>query len=183
MAETITQSEAIPAAYPDAPSGLSAKAAALDASVIWARIESYTAHRFTTREVTWLVEGEGDWTAPLTPASVTSADKWNGTEWEPCVLVVGPYGYSLASVGPYRITADVGGGTMPEPFLEAFRRLAEYVAPGHPDGILAGRPGTSSHSAKIGDNIQESYERNPAWMAKAMQYSGAADLLRPYRRA
>lgn len=181
-AETIAETESAPATYPDAPSGLSDAAAALDTAAIWQRIEAYTAHRYTARQATWLVEGKGHWAFPLTPATVSSAECWNGAAWESVTLTDGPYGYCLPDEGPYRIVADVGGGDVPKAVQEAYRRLAEYLAPGQPDNILFGRPGASSHTGKVGD-LEESYDRNPAWLARAMQYSGAADLLRPYRRA
>lgn len=181
-AETITQFEEIPAAYPVAPDGLSEKAGALNAAIIWQRIEAYIAHRFTARQVTWLVEGKGHWGFPLAPATLENAEKWDGEAWVAVTLAQGPYGYCLDDAGPYRIVGDVGGGEVPEALQEAYKRLAEYLASGQADNILLGRPGVSSHTGKVGD-LEESYDRNPAWLARAMQYSGAADLLRNYRRA
>ncbi|MDJ0979258.1 MAG: hypothetical protein QNI87_12095 [Erythrobacter sp.] len=177
MAETIDETEAVPLDYPDTPSGLSTAAAALDANAIWQRIEAYTAHRYTDREVTWLVEGKGHWGFPLTPATLSSAERWTGEAWEAVTLSAGPYGYCLPDEGPYRIIADVGAGTVPAAVSEAFRRLAEYLADD------TDRAGVSDYMVNMGGAIQESYKRNPAWTARAMQYSGAADLLRPYRRA
>jgi hypothetical protein len=51
MATTIRQTEGVPGDYPVAPSGLSTAAAALDAQMIWQRIEAYVAHRWHEREV------------------------------------------------------------------------------------------------------------------------------------
>jgi hypothetical protein len=45
------------------------------------------------------------------------------------------------------------------------------------------RAGVSSYTVGMGGAVEESYQRNPAWMARAIQNSGAGDLLRPYRRA
>ena len=177
MAETINETEGLPLEYPAAPAGLSAAAAALDPAHIWQRIESYTAPRFTDREVTWLVEGKGHWSFPLTPATLTGAERWTGEAWEAVTLDVGPYGYCLPDAGPYRIVAAVGGGEVPEAVSEAFRRLAEYLSDG------TDRAGISSYSVNMGGAIEESYQRSAAWVAKALIYSGAADLLRPYRRA
>ncbi len=70
MAIVLTQVEAIPAAYPAPPADLSPAAIALSADAIWARIENHIGHRFTARAVVWTVEGEGDWTLPLTPATM-----------------------------------------------------------------------------------------------------------------
>jgi hypothetical protein len=71
----------------------------------------------------------------------------------------------------------VGGGDVPAPVLAAFARLAEYSAD------TDERAGATDYSVNLGGAIQESYRRYPSWLARAMQYSGAADLLRPYRRA
>lgn len=175
MAITTKQTENV-SAYPATPAGLSDDAAALDAAMIWARIEAYTAHRFSDRQVVWLVEGEGAWTPPLTPVTALTAEKWEMGAWVAATLPDGPYGYYLPSDGPYRITAQVGAGPVPSPLSEAFKRLAEYMADD------PGRVGTSEYIDKTGP-LEETIKRNPAWLARAMQYSGAADLLRSYRRA
>jgi len=176
MAVTLRQVETV-TAYPDAPEGLSTAAAALEADALWARIEAYTAYRFTERAVVWTVDGEGDWTPPLTPASIDGAEKWEGTEWVSTTLPEGPFGYCLPGDGPYRITGTAGAGPVPAPVAEAFRRLAEYLSD------TDDRPGASNYSVNMGGAIQESYDRAPHWVARAMINSGAADLLRPYRRA
>ena len=72
MAVTIKQTEATPDAYADAPSGLSAAAAALSKDMIWARLEAYTAWRWSARGVVWIVEGPGEWVPPLKPATITT---------------------------------------------------------------------------------------------------------------
>ena len=178
MAETIKQTEAIPSSYPAVPSGLSTAAAALDSAMIWQRIESYTAFRWADRQVVWTVEGEGDWCPPLTPATVTAVEVWEALAWTATTPPASPYGgYDFPGEGPYRVTADVGDGTAPAAVNEAFRRLAEYMAEGEK------HPGASSFSTSIGGAIDISETRNAAWMARALQNSGAADLLRPYRRA
>ena len=41
--------------------------------------------------------------------------------------------------------------------------------------------GAAEESLQVG-GIQMSYQRDPKWRAKAIHNSGAADLLRPYRR-
>jgi hypothetical protein len=177
MIDVIKQFEGVPAAYPEAPTGLSTAAAALDPDMIWARVEGYTAHRFTVREVVWtLLGGGGDqWHPPLTPIVSREAHYW-GDQWEGLTLLDGPLGICLPFDGTYKITAQVGAGDVPAPVSEAFRRLAEYLADD------PGTAGASSTSVEIGP-IKESLNRNPAWVARAMQHSGAGDLLRPYRRA
>jgi hypothetical protein len=175
--EALKQVEAAPSSYPDVPAGLSTAAAALDADALWQRIEGYVAHRWAARTVVWTVLGPGEWTPPLVPATVTTAQRWTGSAWEDATLATGPLdGLELPGEGPYRITATVGAGPVPAPALESYRRLAEYLAEG------AAKAGASSYSYRLGE-VEESWQRNPAWTAKALQQSGAADLLRPYRRA
>ena len=182
MAITLKQVETI-TTYADAPTGLSTEAAALDPVFIWHRIENYISHRFTARAVVWTVEGLGDWEAPLSPATVTAVEVWAGDAWNEALPSPSPYGgYVLASDGPYRITATVGAGPVPAAVDEAFRRLAEYISDGITPGAQDGRSGASSNNVEIGD-IKYGFQRNPAWMARAMINSGAGDLLRPYRRA
>ena len=176
--DILKRQEAIPASYPAAPAGLSAAAAALDADMIWQRIEAYIAHRWTTREVIWTVAGPGEFVPDLTPATITAQEAWDGTAWIPASLDASFMGgVVLAGEGPYRLTADVGGGNLPAAVSEAFIRLAEYMAES------TDQAGVSSYSVNIGGAIEKNYQRSPAWMARAMQNSGAGDLLRPYRRA
>jgi len=182
MAVTIKQTEAAPASYP-AVSGLSDKAQALDAAALWQRIEAFTAWRWTEREVVWLVEGDGDWCPPLAPAEVTAEEVWDGEAWVPATVYASPYGgYRLTTCGPFRFTAAVGGGEVPAAVSEAFRRLAEYSVEIGKDSLLSGHPAHTSHSAQIGQSVQETFDRPSTWAARAIHNSGAADLLRPYRR-
>lgn len=184
MIDMIKQTEAIPATYPDAPSGLSDAASALDADMLWQRIESYVAHRWTDREVIWTLTGNsGDqWHPPLAPVLSRAAHFW-GDQWESLTLEDGPLGLCLPFDGTYRITAQVGSGTVPAAVNEAFKRLAEYSAEIGDNGMATGHPSQTAHSMSIGDAINESFDRPATWAARAMQLSGAADLLRPYRRA
>jgi hypothetical protein len=180
MATVIEQMEAQPASYPDAPSGLSAAAAALDKAVVWQRIESFTALRFGTRAVIWIVEGPGEWHIPLIPVSPTvTKEVWSrGAEaWETATLSPSPLGgVYLPCTGPYRFTAEVGYATVSIATInEAFRRAAEYMA------AKPGKPGASSESVAAG-SITVSHRRSESWMASALQNSGAADLLRAYRK-
>ena len=183
MAETLKQTEALPAAYPAVPAGLSPAAAALPPEPLWQRIESYVAQRWTARAVTWLVEGPGEWTPPLSPATVTTAEVWAGGEWSEVVLKPAPDGYCLAAEGPYRITATVGSGTAPAAVLEAFRRLAEYSADIGLYSTWKGLAGATSNNVSVGGELTHSADRPATWAARALINSGAADLLRPYRRA
>jgi hypothetical protein len=159
---------------------LSPAAAALSKAAIWQRIESYIAYRWTERDVTWIVEGPGEWHPPLTPATIATVEIWDGEAWEVLEPTPSPLGYWLPGCGPYRFTATVGGGSpdpeVPAVVLEGFRRLAEHMA------AKMGEAGARSYSVTI-ESLSESFSRDEAWIARAMQNSGAADLLRPYRRA
>ena len=184
MACTLKQVEAIPATYPAIPSGMSAAAAALDPAMIWQRIESYVSHRWTARAVVWTVEGPGEWGPPLSPATITTVESWSWTAWVAVTLTASPLGgYVLPGDGPYRFSGTVGAGTVPAAVSGAFRRLAEYSAEIGDNSMTAGHPSHTSHSVQIGGAINESFARPITWAARAMINSGAADLLRPYRRA
>lgn len=177
MAVTIKQDEATPLTYPATPSGVSAEVSAL-ANVIWSRIEAYTCHRWTARQVVWTVEGPGEWTPPLKPATISKVEIWSGANtWEDCTPDASPLGgYWLPASGPYRFTATVGSGaTVPDLVSEAFKRLGNYMA------AKPGKPGASRESVSAG-SISTDWNRSAAWMAQAMQNSGAGDLLRGYRR-
>lgn len=175
MIEIHAQAESVPTVWPDVPAGLSDKAAALAPGVVWGSIEAHTAHRFSERQIAWTVEGEGEWVPPIGPVISFSAEQWVSPTWEAITLETGPVGVVLPFDSTFKITTQVGGGTVPDTVYEAYRRLAEYLA-GDP-----GTPGASSSQERIG-NLSVSFERSPAWLAKAMQNSGAADLLRNHRR-
>lgn len=182
MAELVKETEAVPASYPMAPTGLSTKAAAIDPGVIWQRIEPYIRLRWREREVVWIVEGEGEWSPPLSPATVSTVEVWQATEWVETTPPVSPFGgIVLPGDGPYRITASVGSGTPPAAVLEAFRRLAEYSAEIADYSAAKGHAGATNVNSSLGQ-LSTSFDRSATWAARAMQYSGAADLLRPYRR-
>lgn len=177
MARIVGQNEALPEAWPDPPA-LSAEAAALDAGAIWQRIESYIAHRFTPRQVVWLVEGPGTFDPPLVPCTLGTTEVWDGSSWAECTLAPSPRGgLILPGCGSYRFTASVGAAPAPAAVLEAFRRLAEFLGEDF-NTVLAVR-----EEVNLGGVIKQAVERPVTWMARALQLSGAADLLRPYRRA
>ncbi len=179
MAVTLKQTE-IPESYPSITAlALSAAAAALDPKIVWSRIESYVATRWSERDVIWIAEGPGEWVPPLSPAIIATAQVWSGAaEWETIELSASPLGgYFLPARGPYRFTGFAGDDETPPPtVMEAFRRLAEYLA------TPRGKVGVTSESITAG-SISIAYRRDPTWQAQAMENSGAGDLLRPFRRA
>ncbi|RDL52103.1 hypothetical protein BLJAPNOD_03254 [Ensifer sp. M14] len=176
MATTIKQVEAIPAAYPATPSGLSTAAAALDPDMIWQRIEAYTAHRYTSRAIEWITEGCGEWHPPLAPATVSTVEVWQADAWESVTLSPSPMGGYVLPGGTYRFVGTVGSGTVPEIVNEAFRRLAEYMA-----AAKKGSPGTTRERVTAG-SVTVDKSRAASWAAQAMANSGAGDLLRNFRR-
>lgn len=178
--ETYRREENMPETYPETLEGLLGEnAAALDTGVIWQRIEEYIAHRWTERQVIWTVAGPGEFEPDLAPATITVQEVWNGAAWTSASLDASPLGgFDLPGYGPYRFTATVGGGGggVPAGVWEAFRRLAEYFAerPRH--------QGAGRFTNETGP-LKTEFDRSPKWIAQAMQLSGAADLLRNYRRA
>lgn len=177
MTTLLSQIEAAPSAYPSLGSP-----APTFATVAWQRIESYIAHRYTSRGVTWVVEGPGEWHAPLSPAVVSTVEVWSrGADvFETATLDASPLGgYWLPCTGPYRFTGTVGGGspapTVPEAVTEAVKRLAAYLA------SKPGTPGATQELLRAG-SIETRVFRSASWMASALQNSGAADLLRQFRK-
>lgn len=178
MAATIHIAEAVPAEYPDPPDGLSTAATALDPAMVWQRLEAYTAWRFSPRGVEWIAEGCGEWRPTLKPATIATVEVWRGEAWEATTLGTSPLGgYLLPGVGPYRFTGTAGedDADVPAAVMEAFGRLAEYLA------VKPGKPGVRSESVQAG-TVSLSTTRSPTATAEAMQNSGAADMLRGFRR-
>ena len=138
---------------------------------IWQRIEAYTSVRYSAREVIWTIEGEeGDtWAFPLAPVNSFTAEKWGNDAWVSVTLPEAPLGRCLPSDGTFRITAQVGGGTPPEAVQEAIRRMHDY-----------------SISIVMNEPLTQPDERFPTplptYAARAIQLSGAGDLLRPFKR-
>ncbi len=175
MTTLLEQIEGDPAAYPTTSPNV------VMGIIAWQRVESYIAYRYTSRTVTWIVEGPGEWNPPLNPATISTVEIWNGTGWDDCTPDASPLGgYVLTGCGPYKFSGTVGGGspapTVPAIVWEAVKRLAAYLA------AKPGTPGASSESLSAG-SISIGSRRSESWMAMALQNSGAADLLRRYRRA
>lgn len=145
-------------------------------ATVWQRIEHYTACRFTARTVTWLLEsGGGEWVAPLRPVVSIAARRWTGDGYQVVALAPAPGGWTIPA-GRYEIEATVGAGPVPAAVATAAKRLAEYLM-----AVSVAPAGARVYETKIGD-LSESVTLDPAARARALQNSGAADLLRPYRR-
>jgi hypothetical protein len=166
-AETLQETEGEPSSYPTLPGTFT-----VDLATVWKRLEGWIAHRWNERTVTWVVAGPGTWEPRLQPATIDTAEAWDGETWETVTLQAGPIGYELDS-RTYKITATVGSTDSPPAIVqEAGKRLAEFLDQAGNDPT----PGYSSVSD--GDY---SFDRPAGWAARAMHLSGAADLLRAYR--
>jgi|SRR5579883_145698 len=183
-AVTRRQTEAPVFNYPTVP-GLNPPALAKDRNfmgAVWQRVESYIAYRFVPRAVTWLIDGPGDFVPPLTPVTITKIERWDDTGDTPTYEeITAPAtadgGYRLCRCQLYRFTGTAGADDpIPLAIQQAVARLANYVA------CPPGKPGASVESYTLGGDLMQRIERNPAHMAMALQNSGAADLLRPFRR-
>lgn len=175
MIDILSEVEGEPSSYPSQPSDLSTGAQALDTESIWKRLEDWISYRWGERTVTWIVQGPGWWKPRLRPVTVDSSEIWTDGAWESTTLETAPVGYELEDA-IYRVTATVGTtDSVPAEMNEAYRRLAEYLA----DQSYIGRVATSA--TQSAGKAQVSADRPAAWQAKALHYSGAADLLRRYR--
>ncbi|MCL6251111.1 hypothetical protein M3P36_08660 [Altererythrobacter sp. KTW20L] len=171
----ITQAEAPPAAY--APvDGVTGDLLA----TCWQRIEHYIAQRFGSREVVWtLVSCGGEWQPPLGPVTdISDAFRWQYGAWQSATIESGPFGLLLPA-GHVQIAASVGTEALdlPASVEKAVQRLAAYL-----EAESAVPVGARSYRASVGQ-LSESISADPAHAAKALQNSGAADLLRSYRKA
>lgn len=173
-AVTLRKTEGMPDAWPEV---VVSTAAEPYVTAAWVRIESYIAHRWAPRAVEFIAEGPGCWTPALTPFALETIERWDGASWAETEPALSPMGYELGD-GTYRISGVAGDSDADVPALaiEAVKRLAEFMA------TPPGRPGASSEAVTAG-SVTISTTRSPSWMAKAIDNSGAADLLRNFRRA
>lgn len=167
MTRVVRQEEGMPAEYPAVGTF---DQTALGAA--WQRIEYHIAHRFAPREVVWRIDGEaGEWHPPLAPVTAISAQQPGGDAFEP---ETGPMGGYLLPEGQVTVTATVGAGPVPAAVIEAVRRLATYLAQADAMPIGVTRFSSGAFNASI--------RRDDVAPAMALVKSGAADLLRAYRR-
>jgi len=179
--------EAEPATYPDLEQ-YDDEGDSLDALVptraYWRRIEEHIAHRWTSRQCVWIIRGPGLWESHLAPLSNVTVDVWGETDytWSSATPTPSPMGgFDFSDHRTYRITATVGNTAeeVPQLIVEAYLRLEAYYEDHDTISIPAG---SSSYSSKVGEALTDEITRAPTWIARAMQHSGCADLLRSYRR-
>ncbi|WP_422028866.1 hypothetical protein [Roseovarius sp.] len=169
---TYQRDEEEPETYPAVPADLN------NAGLAWSRIEEWISWRWSEREVNWTVEGAGWWAPDLKPVTITATEKWQDLTWQAVTLDPSPLGGYVLDGETYRFTATVGADAddVPAAVQEAVTRLDAYMAE------AAERHGAGRYEVSIG-GLSESFDRNPTWRARALHLSGAADLLRKYRRA
>lgn len=160
--------------------GLSTEAQALDQAALWRRIEQHTVYRYGVRNVLFTVSGPGEFISPIGPvALLNSASRWVDGGWSATTLDATPLGLECLDY-TYLIDCDIGAlytDDLPADVILAFQRLAEYL--GAEDVMPVG---ASMYESDIGGEIRERTTRNAQHVAKSLMNSGAADLLRGYRR-
>lgn len=149
----------------------------------WQRVESYTGHRWGSRAVEIIAEGPGLLEPPLVPFILTQAEVWRDEAWQAVTLPAAPMGFDLGAE-TYRLTGTAGvDEEAPEIVREAVFRLAAFNA-NLSDHIQRLAPTEVETTCENGDGqpVVERATRSAMTAARALQYSGAADLLRAYRR-
>ncbi len=152
---------------------------------LWRRIEQYIVWRWGERSVEWTVHGEGLFMPPLKPVTITAVARFNDYgapghepgEWIPRTLRRTPFGVRTDGPGFYKIQGTAGGDQSPPPdVLEAYTRMADYLA-----GLKAeGHVGATAVDQDV-PGVSLAVRRSAQAMARALEYSGAADILKAYR--
>ncbi|MFP4360689.1 MAG: hypothetical protein ACLFTG_08420 [Alphaproteobacteria bacterium] len=143
----------------------------VDPALAWARLEAWIRRRWAARPVTWIASGPGEFTPPLEPFRVSTVERWADGAWIAETPAASPLGWSL-DAATYRIAGTAGDDTDPPAAVaEAYRRLLEF------------HRGVSLQFAdSAADYVTDASRRPAGWAAKAIHLSGAADLLRPWKR-
>lgn len=137
------------------------------------RVEDWTAVRWGERPCTWIVNGPGIWEPRLRPVSGVTFERWDGSDWVSADVSKAPVGYELDAF-TYKAEATVGSSDNPPEAVQlAVARLANYWAD------MKAQAAVGASSVSDGDF---SVTRSANATARAMHYSGAADLLRGFRR-
>lgn len=177
MAELLKWQEDAPASAPPVPASLSPAAAALDPLAIWSRLELWCGYRWQARSFSAVICGPGEWSAPVAPVTYADVEIWRDDHWELSELRPGPLGLEFGS-GTFRVTGTAGDDQSPgADAVEAYRRYAEFLAE------TGKRPGYESWSLSVEGAFSLNWKRERNALAKGIYGSGAADMLRQYRRA
>ncbi len=157
----------------------------INEDAIWRLIERHITHRWPAREVIWIVAGPGVFRFPLADVSVDSIESSPHdafpADWQPLTPRVERFGYWIDAGVRARIVATVGrpAGELPEEVAEAFFRLAGYLG-----DLEANKPmaGVTRYSESVTSDVRLSVTYAQDALGNALVRSGAADLLRPWRR-
>ena len=150
-----------------------------EAAFVQERIESYIKHRWGAREFEAIIEGPGEWVPPLVPVNVTGVEVWIAETWTTYEAVRTPLGY-IFDDATYRVTGTAGNDeAVPPTVAEAARRLHAYYVDA--EATQRSHKGELNREKKVG-RLEVNGEISPNFVAKALIYSGAADLLRPFRK-
>lgn len=178
-ARTVKIIEGVPDSYPPIGSGSPPPYDTDLQEAVWQRVESWIAWRFAPRDVVFLIEGPGHWDSPLRPFTVDTVEKWNGLDYVETTARAAPIAAFDLDHGTYRITGEAGldldgPEDLPAVVAEACDRLAGYF-----QGLRAAKGINVAASRIASGELALTMGRD--WAAQALQRSGAADLLRPYR--
>lgn len=139
-------------------------------AAVWARFETWCrGFRWGQREIVWIVDNPGAFHPPVQPAALTKSELWDGAAWVETAGESWPRGVCY-TLGTWRLTYNVGAPTARPEVVEAATRYADYVAQVKAEAAAV--------SVRDGDF---SVQRSENAMARALELSGAADLLRAYR--
>ena len=141
--------------------------------------------RWGERSVEWTVHGAGLFVPPLKPVAITTVSRFNdygapGQEpgaWIPRSLRRTPFGVRIDSPGFYKVQGTAGDAqSAPPDVLEAYTRMADYLASLKAEGSI----GAASFTDSV-PGVTRTVHRSAQAMARALEYSGAADILKAYR--
>ncbi len=144
------------------------------------RVESYIDKRYCERQVEWIVDDVREFEIPLTPYEIISVEHWSNMKWNAQPIFLSPLGLEFSGCGQYRVTAKLGVGEnldVPEFVKQALIRYVNYQEQAQDNA------GLSQYAVNMDGAIQESWTRSGSAAARALDLSGAADLLRYIRRA
>ncbi len=154
---------------------------------IWRRIEQFIHWRWGERSVEWVIAGQGLFVPPLRPVTITTVEKFNDFgspavppgEWFSVTPSRSPFGICLRNSGYYRLKGTAGQAvTPPADVLEAYTRMADYIAAVQDEDF----PGATTVTESV-PGVSLSVRRPSNSMARALEYSGAMDILKAYRNA
>lgn len=164
----------------------STRPAGYDDEALWRRIEKYIHWRWWSRPVQWVIRGEGMFIPPLKPVTVDTVHRFNDYgspayepgDWVPQTKTLTPFGVTFRTgLGFYQITGTAGHDEdPPEDVLEAYHRLNDYLASVYEDGHVGATTVTDSVPG-----VSLTVRRPTHALARALELSGAADILKAYR--